>query len=268
MATNRELKQALLRKLGVTPQALSQRVQKKKDVAPMSTEDATYLIAHEQGIRLDRYLPQDAVDRIRHLQTTTNQANAAAVAPKRTRAKKSPDSIEIRFPSGFKTSNSLLAKARLNEAVAMAKIYPILYVLENSMRELIKRVMADKYGDNWWDTQLTKGKLKGVLKKAEDRMKSENEKHSWHQRRGDHPVDYVDIKDLEIIVLARQSLFIPAIIPDVEWFKQFMKELYPSRNVVAHMNPLDGDNTKDVELRAKKWAKMLDKAKANIPAKK
>ena len=234
----------------------------------MSTEDATYLIAHESGIRIDRYLPADTVDRVRqlHTQTATGNTNASAARTAPTRAKRGKTgSVEIRFPSGFKTEDALLPKSRLNQAVAMAKIYPLLYVMENSIRELIKRVMAAQYGKDWWNTQLTNGKLKGVHKKASDRMKSEDEKHTWHQHRGDHPIDYVDIKDLETIVMAKQSHFIPGIIPDVDWFRQFMKELYPSRNVVAHMNPLDSDNVKDVELRTKKWAKILKKASASIP---
>lgn len=265
MATNRELKAALLEKLKISPQALSQRVQKKKDVSPMSTEDATYLIAHENGIRIDRFLSSEVVDRVRQLHNTTPVVVAAKPRAAKRQTTRGGKTIEVRFPTGFKAESDLLPKSRLNQAVAMAKIYPILYVLENSIRELVKRVMSDRYGKDWWDTELKKGKLKGVHQKASSRMRTETEKHSWHQSRGDHPIDYVDIKDLEVLVLGKQGDFIPKIIPDTDWFKQFMKELYPSRNVVAHMNPLDADNVKDVELRAKKWAKILTQAKPNIP---
>ena len=268
MATNKELKKALLDKLKVSPQALSQRVQKKKDVSPMSTEDATYLIAHENGIRIDRYLAAETVDRVRQLHVHASTKNPDSQLKQRStqaRVRKDNRSIQVRFPTGLSTSDALLPKSKLNEAIAMAKIYPLLYVLENSIRELIKRVMVAEHGEDWWDTQLTKGKLKGVRQTAANRMKSEDEKYSWHQRRGDHPIDYVDIKDLETIILAKQTHFVPNLIPDLDWFKQFMKELYPSRNVVAHMNPLDGDNVKDIELRTKRWANMIDKVKAKIP---
>jgi hypothetical protein len=45
-----------------------------------------------------------------------------------------------------------------------------------------------------------------------------------------------------------------------------MKELYPSRNVVCHMNPLNDDNVKDVQLKLKKWETMIKGANAVIPA--
>jgi hypothetical protein len=146
----------------------------------------------------------------------------------------------------------------------MARVYPLLYVLENSIRELINRVMREAHGDDWWDTQLTKGKLKNVGQKASDRMRTEK-KHTWHQRRGAHPIDYVDMLDLESLILSKQSLFIPQIIPDRLWFEQFMRELYPSRNVVCHMNPLDSDNVHDMRLRVRKWEKLLKNARDQIP---
>jgi len=265
MTTNRDLKKALLEKLDIKQPGLSKRVQKKKEHLPMSTEDATYLIAHESGIKIDKYLSKDEVDKIRQLHTSGGVVNNPTATLTKQRVQKGKNNIqEIRFPGEFKTTNPLLPNQKLNEAKSMAKLYPLLYVLENSIRELIKRVMRSNYGEDWWNTELNKGKLKGVKQTANNRMKIEK-KNSWHQRRGDHPIDYVDITDLETIIRAKHSDFIPSIIPDREWFVQFMKELYPSRNVVCHMNPLDGDNVKDIQLRFKKWDKMIKNARDMIP---
>ncbi len=65
--TNRHIRRALLDKLGVTRQALSLRVKKLQDHAPITTTDATYVIAHRNGIDLDRYLSPELADRIRAL---------------------------------------------------------------------------------------------------------------------------------------------------------------------------------------------------------
>jgi hypothetical protein len=54
VATNARLKEALLKKLGVTPQALSQRAKKRKKQLPMSTEQAVYTIAHDEGLDLSK----------------------------------------------------------------------------------------------------------------------------------------------------------------------------------------------------------------------
>jgi hypothetical protein len=154
----------------------------------------------------------------------------------------------------------------LQEAQEMAAIYPVLYVLENSMREVVRRVMAHAHGADWWDTVMTRGKLTGVHQKAESRRNGEKATR-WHQRRGADPLDYVDLNDLGIIILNQQSLFFPDPLgARKEWFEQFMRELEPSRNVVCHMNPLTPHNVTDVQLRAAKWFTMLEEQQHLIPA--
>ena len=125
--------------------------------------------------------------------------------------------------------------------------------------------MRDSHGEDWWDTQLTNSKLKTVHANAASRMKTET-KNSWHQKRGSHPIDYVDFKDLETIFRAKKTFFHPKIIPDWDWFLNFLKGLYPSRNVVAHMNPLLAENVSDVKLRFKKWERVVKAALDSIPA--
>jgi Swt1-like HEPN len=265
MATNGSLRVALLAKLGITPQALSLRVQTKKKTSPMSTEDAVYLIAHEQGIKIDRYLSKETVDRVRALVHQTQPVVRALPNVARTKAKSaSKRPKEIRFSSNLKTADMLLPEAKLKEAREMAEVYPLLYVLENSMREIIKRVMTANYADGWWDTQLTTSKLQEIHAKAAGRKKSEKK---WHQGRGAHPIDYVDLADLGTIVLGKSSLFFPSVLgDDVEWFRHFMKELEPSRNVVCHMNPLDENNIKGLQVQVGRWANLVKQAALAGPA--
>jgi hypothetical protein len=231
----------------------------------MSTEEATYLLAHENGLKIDKYLSREEVAQIRSLHRPSSTSGSVAPSKRAsTTSGKSPQSREIRFPSDFRTTNLLLPPARLQEALQMARTFPLLYVLENSIRELIKRVMAAKYGSDWWNIRLTSGRVKNVFHKSEERLKKEAAQ-SWHQRRGAHPIDYVDLKDLEPLILGNEALFFPDIIPDREWFVQFMKELEPSRNVVCHMNPLSDHNIADVKLRVEKWENVLKNAAIRIP---
>lgn len=270
MAVNAELKKALLRKLNIKERGLYKRAKALRQKLPMNVEDSVHLIAFQAGLPIERYLSSTQVQSVRHLQTQFVQANGATVvhaAPssvKRRPSRAIPGNREIRFPHEFRVRIPLLSDEKLREATAMAAIYPLLYVMENSMRELIRRVMADKHGENWWDTEMTTSRLKTIHTKVAERMTTEK-KNSWHQRRGAHPIDYTDIGDLEAIILAKHQYFIPDIIGDKDWFVQFMKELKPSRNVVCHMNPLDGHNTADVRLKLKRWEKLLDAAKDKIP---
>lgn len=260
----RQMRRALLEKLSITPQALSQRVKRKKRDLPMSTQDATCVIAHEEGITIDKFLPDDQLARVRSLVSQVPAPNPPRVKRKR-RKRTSDRRIEVRFPKEFRVEDPILPKSRLNEAKEMAAVYPLLYVLENSIREVIKRVMADRYGEDWWDTQLTKGKVKTVRNNADNRRKTE-EKKSWHQRRGDHPIDYTDFGDLLKIIQAKHSDFFPDVIAaDQRWFEQFMRELLPSRHVVCHMNPLDKLNIKDVKHKLERWNRLISEKRDNIP---
>lgn len=270
MATNQQLKQALLTKLDITASGLSRRIKKEQETLSVSTELATYLIAQENGIAIGKYLSDEEMAEVRTLQVQKAGVNnsISAPTPKRQAAPKKNKTTTrraITAPSGSSIKDPILPEKKLKEAAAMIKVYPTLYGLENSIRELIKRLMFDKFGEDWWDTQLTTSKLKSVRDTANGRMTQEKTKHSWHQRRGSHPIDYVQFEDLETILRAKKSLFHPDIIPNWDWLLHLFRELIPSRNVVCHMNPLDSDNTRDVESWYKKWVKVIKNSIDNIP---
>lgn len=146
----------------------------------------------------------------------------------------------------------------------MAAVYPILYVMENSIRELIERVMRAKYGDIWWTTKTQNGKLRGIRERAETRMKKETT-NRWHQKRGARPLDYVDLDDLKAVLSSEENEFFPNILSTKEWFLQFMRELEPSRNVLCHMNPLSSVSVQDIKVKFARWERMIRENLANIP---
>lgn len=267
MPANKELRAALLAKNKWTKQTLSANVQRKKRVTPMSTEEAVYLLAHEAGVKIDKYLGGDEVARVR---TLIAQGASLTVTPRPTAAKAKnvarPPKI-LSIANKVRVSSTMLTAAKLAEAKEMSELYPILYVLENSMREVVKRVMHAKFGEKWWDTELVSGKLKSVHKTAADRMQAESGRR-WHQRRGAHPIDYVDLGHLGDIIFGKQDAFFPGVLgDDLEWFRNsFMKELEPSRNVLCHMNPLSDTNARDLVTKLERWEALVRDAAPNLPS--
>jgi hypothetical protein len=261
--TNRRLRKVLLEKLKVTPQALSWRVQGLKKQYAITTEDATYIIAQRQGIILDKYLDKDTVNHVRgiiqqitHITQDTTTIAKLARKGKREAEKKQ---VAVVFPKEFTVTDPILEKSKLLEARDMAAVYPLLYVLENSIREVIDRLMTNRYGNNWWDLKA------GGLKKAVDKRKSDEERNMWHQRRGARPIDYLDLAQLPALVRQIQKDIVPDIIPSIEWFTQFVDEIYKSRCVVCHMNPLDSTNVGAVKLRFTQWQRHMAGKKDLIP---
>lgn len=262
MPTNRELRSALLRQLDMTKQALSRQVQRKRSQLPMTTEEATYLIAYESGIKIHNYLDSEEVGRVRALQAQLRHAGGVSNDTQRANGHRKPRPVATRgrvlsFANQARIKSSLLSAGKLAEAKEMAALYPILYVLENSMRDVVKRVMHDKYGPDWWDTQLTTSKLKSAHQTAAGRMTKEG-RQRWHQRRGDHPIDYIGLDELGDIITGKQEAFFTNMLAtDVDWFRHYMKELEPSRNVLCHMNPLSQTNARDLTTKLERWEALV-----------
>jgi hypothetical protein len=271
-----DLRKALTKRTGWSKQVLSKRVKKLRTITPMATATAHGVLAHQQGMKIDKYLDADELRLVQNVLPAISQAASSLSASTnggpdgRVRSKASVvkgrlAGRTIVFPSNFSTDDPLLSDSKLREAREMAEVYPVLYVLENSIRELVKRVLSSTYGTNWWDSALTSAKARDVKSKADQRRTGEDHMR-WHQRRGVHPIDYVDLKDLGTIILSKQTDFFPGVLGDSrDWFEQFMRELEPSRNVLCHMNPLTGHNIADVRLKAERWRSLVDGRQEFIP---
>lgn len=259
MATNRKLRTALLEKLKVSPQRLQQLTAARRKELPMSVELATYTIAHEKGIDIAKYLSTDEVAEVRSVMSQLQSASKPAAAkPSGTRRAAAPKTVVVSIAGINAERLPGMTAAHAKEAKAMAeKVYPAIYVLENSARDVIRFILKQEYGADWWE----KGVPKKQREKADSR-KADEAKDPWHGKRGADLLDYLDINDLPAIVAAEWKLFKP-IFPGPHWFSVLISDLNVSRRVTAHMNPLEADDVKQVEAAFRKWSKQLN-AKADL----
>lgn len=263
MATNPQVRTELLKKLGsVTPQRLSQLVgEVKKQLGPMSTEDAAYVLAHQKGIDLTKYLDRETVDRVRGMVPRTNGGPVAAPAPRRTVAPKvaGPASRPIRLAAGAPAVDLLLPTSVATDAARMAQLYPKMYLLENSIRSVINRVLTAKHGKDWW---LTEAPI-GVRKLVQGR-KDKEDKVPWHGKRGAHEIYYSDFSDLRNIIEKNWVDFDP-IIHKQQWINQWLEELEPARNTLAHNNPVSENEQKRIEVFFNDWTQLIAANRTAIP---
>ena len=144
MPTNRELRTALLKHLGVSPQRLYQRGKNTKQKhGPMSTEEATYVIAHQEGLDLTKYLDPSTVDRVRNLIPNTDHQRIIARNTEKGKQSRRAQ-IRIKIEGALPDVDVFLSSTIARDAQRMAKLYPAYYVLENSLRIVIKRIMEEK----------------------------------------------------------------------------------------------------------------------------
>jgi hypothetical protein len=248
---NRRLKQDLLKKLGITHQALSQRAERVKKEMPMTTEEATYVVAQQEGLSLDKYIDKDTLNKIRQILAQQKQSIEIR-EPKSKKTQNKNREVVFKLPGYSSMTDPLLDSAILNQAKEMAAIYPLLYILDNSIRQFICLVMEKEYGPNWWDKEVSQ-KLKS---KVADRMNDEHI-NSWHQRRGRRPIDYLDLNELPSIISKTVAKIVPSILPKYEWFTQLIDEVYKSRCVLCHMNPLDKTSISSIKVKFSQWQKQI-----------
>ncbi len=252
-----EIRRALIDKLGgISRQALSARAKRMKiKYGPMSTEEAVGLIAHLQGIDVSKYLDPSQVEQIRRLV----QQRAILESPDaQRRARPTVKEVKVTIGGKLKLADPLLPKHVLEDAKAMANVYAQLYVFENSVREVIRRVLSRTYGDNWWDDCIP---LK-VHRYAQSRM-DDDERNAWHGRRGDHPIYYIDISHYISIIQALWSDF-EDMFPSQPWVIQRINEIARSRNVIDHHNPLLKPDRDRIRVFFADWSKQIESVKDRL----
>ena len=263
-ATNAALRAKLLDKLGVTPQALSLRVQKRKKELPMSTPHAAYTIAHDQGIDISKYLSPEETAEVRVLISDLQRnVQPAAKAPKPARNSRPAASAQVKINIAGVDAGKIpgLSRAHAHDVKRMAeRVYPLLYIFENSVRDLIERVLKATYGPEWW----TKAVPKKVRETAASHLEAEKD-DPWHNARGGRELDYVLLTQLSTIIKARWADF-EAFFPSQGWVESLItSDMNVSRRVLAHMTSLHENDVKNIEAAFRKWTNQLTAKEAELP---
>jgi hypothetical protein len=249
----------LLKKLGITPQALSSRVNTVKKHHAITTEDAVYTIAFEEGIDISKRLDPETLERVNRYAASRKTADPSPrsnkIGSKRRSAQVTIAGVNVdNLPGMYKT--------HAEEAKFMAeKVYPILYVFENSARDIISRVLEAALGTGWWD-EISWSEARAKVKR---RMQVEGDE-AWHSKRGDNPLHYLDITDLaELVRKPKAWPHFKSLFPRDNWFDGVVDDLNVSRRVIAHMNPLSASDVRQVEAGFTRWANQIAATASRIP---
>lgn len=117
-------------------------------------------------------------------------------------------------------------------AERMSFVYITVAAFENSVRELIKNVLLECLGEDWWSI----GVSEKIRKSAETRM-DEERKIRWHVQRGDDPIKFTMMPNLANIIAQNFDHFEPYL-HNVEWVKNVFEVVERSRNVIMHSGVL------------------------------
>jgi len=159
---------------------------------------------------------------------------------KRLPKKKFLEKKQLEVSKSFKskirrTSNQLEIDAWKN-----AEVYPLIYILENRMRELILTQLGETR--SWWKKPFI---TRGIMDYAE-RIKQEEGDTPWIKSKGDNPIYYVTLSHLCKIIRMNWSKFNK--FGKLETFFARFDDLFPIRNNLAHNVPLTNRDKKEITL--------------------
>jgi hypothetical protein len=133
----------------------------------------------------------------------------------------------------------------------MATVYAAVAAFENTVRELLKRTLVDKHGDNWWERSVSSD----IRKRSEKRLADE-EAHRFHAQRGEDPINYTDLKDLVNIIRNNWPDFEP-FLQSQDWAKGVLDQIERSRNVIMHSGVLDAADIERLGMNIRDWVKQV-----------
>jgi len=133
----------------------------------------------------------------------------------------------------------------VNESEKNREIYPYVYILENSLRNLI----FDKFKNesNWWaNTSIVKKDIQDYATRIENAEKN----HKWVGKRGNHPIYYVGLEHLEKIIDMNFNPHFKGMF-DLQKMKTWIDECIPIRNLIAHNIPVKKEEQDNIKIRTK-----------------
>jgi HEPN superfamily Swt1-like protein len=229
----------------------------RKRYGPMSPADAWAVVASERDVPIHKYLSIDDVTRVRGIIAAGGGTAAAPPDGRRQNGKGKGRTVvkEIVIDGArFVTDDPILPSHIAEDARRMAGVYPLTYVFENSVRELVVRVMERKYGADWWKQPMVPKKVFDhiVINKAGEKAVP------WHGSRGTHDIHYTSIDDLIAIITTNDNRPVfEAILGKADGVKFLIEIIELSRHTIAHHRPLGASDVARLKLNIESWQKLL-----------
>ncbi|MGX1500965.1 CRISPR/Cas system CSM-associated protein Csm2 small subunit [Labrenzia sp. MBR-25] len=138
------------------------------------------------------------------------------------------------------------------QAAQMSEFYEVFYCLENSIRKLVKEIMIDAEGANWWDSiRVDENKIRGP---AKNRRKKEVD--SGISPRSDDLIDYTTFGELSQLITDNWDIF-DTVFSSKTAVSNVTNQLNLLRGPIAHCNPIDELEQERLNLAVRSWFKLM-----------
>ncbi len=138
-----------------------------------------------------------------------------------------------------------------NDALLMCRLYAQIYCFENSVRDVIRSRLEEKYNVDWWE----KGVPQKVKEFSESRQKQATE-NSWLEGNKNDRLGFIEFGHLASIIASNWDDFAD-LIPSQQWLSQRFGELEQARNYIAHNRLLLPSEFARLEMYISDWNKQV-----------
>lgn len=154
--------------------------------------------------------------------------------------------LKIKFPA------NLLIQSRITFSLnKMVLAYQSLYAVENSLRELIRKVFVND--KNWWGNRVPAGVQSAVQKNMSEMP--------YHVASRNDELEYTHLGQLKEIIINGKNwnLFLPLLkTKDKNDFSATVNKAIASRNAIGHCIPLKTEDLKKVDVRLSDILEMIN----------
>lgn len=164
------------------------------------------------------------------------------------------DSLEVISSSLDDDKLGILDNDIIEKGKSMSDAYLIMYCLENLLRDFVDKTFTDAYGEKY-EEKIT---ISNSVKNKANSRKKEEEKSKWLPLRGNSFMYYLDFNELGDIITNNWNDF-KGMLPNQEWIKAKISELYNIRCLIAHNSFLDSTAFEVLNVDYKQIVKQIGK---------
>lgn len=138
------------------------------------------------------------------------------------------------------------------DAARMSEFYEVFYCLENSIRKLVKGIMIEAEGADWWNSERVDANK--IRSPAKGRHKKEVD--SGITPRSEELIDYTTFGELSQLITDNWDIFDP-VFSSKTAVSNIANQLNLLRGPIAHCNPTDELEQERLNLAVRSWFKLM-----------
>jgi len=244
---NQLLLRRLQKELNLKQRQVYNLVSQKAIELMLPRHQAAIAVAAENGINITKYVSHEDLVAIRQARGSSSPKTQPETPSPSSKSSLKKPRLDSGFPDPFVDAN-VVSSAHRN-----AELYPIVYIFENSVRNVVSIVMQSTFGEDWWEQ-----KVSDTIKRNVKIRQSEEKQYPWHSQRGVAPIFYTDISDLRTLINTYNKEFKKVFgkIPRVE---MWIEEIEKTRNILAHSNPVAKKDRDRLTVFARDWSELSKK---------